>query len=280
MDNNSQIATHSKDYFKLGFDENCLSLLPKRYPFLINPFDNQKIKFSPSVSARLKSIFKILRDLLNNMDNDHELILAYLNSLLSEINAAYFLTGDIPADDKLPLYIRFKFFVENNLTDHTPVNAIAEKLAVNSNNLYNVVKQYSGFSPKEFITNRLILEAKRRLYYSESSIKELAYDLGYNDPEYFSRLFKKVTGSSIGMFVQDLSYGKLHYPKLSAIGRPMKDPQKQRIKELEKQLEDARLKVLAYEKLISITEKEEGISILKKDAVKQLMSFPKPTQEK
>ena len=44
----------------------------------------------------------------------------------------------------------------------------------------------------------------------------------------------------------------------------MKDPQKQRIKELEKQLEDARLKVLAYEKLISVTEKEEGIRILKK----------------
>lgn len=72
-------------------------------------------------------------------------------------------------------------------------------------------------------------------------------------------------------------YGKLHYPKISAIGRPMKDPQKQRIKELEKQLEDARLKVLAYEKLISITEKEEGISILKKDAAKQLTSLPKPT---
>jgi len=53
----------------------------------------------------------------------------------------------------------------------------------------------------------------------------------------------------------------------------MKDPQKQRIKDLEKQL-----KVLAYEKLISLTEK--GISILKKDAAKQLMSLPKPTQEK
>jgi transposase len=75
-------------------------------------------------------------------------------------------------------------------------------------------------------------------------------------------------------------YGKLPYPKSSARGRPMKDPQKQRIKELEKQLEDARLKVLAYEKLISIAEREEGISILKKDAAKQLTSLPKPTQEK
>ncbi len=73
-------------------------------------------------------------------------------------------------------------------------------------------------------------------------------------------------------------YGKLVYPTGNN-GRPMKDPQKQRIKDLEKQLEEARLKVLAYEKLISITEKEEGISILKKDVAKQLMSLPRPTQE-
>jgi hypothetical protein len=47
-------------------------------------------------------------------------------------------------------------------------------------------------------------------------------------------------------------YGKLHYPKKDSIGRPMKDSQKQRIKKLEKQLESANLKILAYEKLISI----------------------------
>jgi transposase len=75
-------------------------------------------------------------------------------------------------------------------------------------------------------------------------------------------------------------YGKLHYPLPGNTGRPMKDPQKQRIKDLEKQLEEARLKVLAYEKLISIAEKEEGISILKKDVTKQLTSLPRPTQEK
>jgi len=73
-------------------------------------------------------------------------------------------------------------------------------------------------------------------------------------------------------------YGKLVYPTGNN-GRPMKDPQKQRIKDLEKQLEEAKLKVLAYEKLISIAEKEEGISILKKDVAKQLMSLPEPTQE-
>ena len=61
-------------------------------------------------------------------------------------------------------------------------------------------------------------------------------------------------------------YGKLHYPRIGQqIGRPMKDPQKQRIKELEQRLKEAELKVLAYKKLIATAEKEEGISILKKD---------------
>jgi putative transposase len=59
-------------------------------------------------------------------------------------------------------------------------------------------------------------------------------------------------------------YGKLHYSEKGELGRPMKDPQKQRIKDLEKQLADAKLKILAYQKLISIAEQEEGISILKR----------------
>ena len=63
-------------------------------------------------------------------------------------------------------------------------------------------------------------------------------------------------------------YGKLAYPKNISTGRPMKDPQKQRIKELEKALELANLKVRAYEKLIEITERNEGIEILKKDGAK------------
>ncbi|SEW29124.1 AraC-type DNA-binding protein [Chitinophaga sp. YR573] len=194
------------DYYKLGFDDDCLSLLPKQYPFLINPFNRQKIQFTSSAATRLKSIFETLLGLLSEMDTDPELILAHLNSLLTEINAAYFSTDKNPADEKLSQYIRFKLFVENNLADHPTIIDIAEKLALNTNSLYNIVKHYSGLSPKEFITNRLILEAKRRLCYSESSsIKELAYELGFNDPEYFSRLFKKVTGKTITMFIQDLS---------------------------------------------------------------------------
>ncbi|HEX3010201.1 MAG TPA: AraC family transcriptional regulator [Bacteroidales bacterium] len=140
------------------------------------------------------------------MDTDPDLIVAHLNSLLTEINTAYFTNGASPADDKLGKYIEFKIFVENNFTEQPAIKDIAEKLAIHPNSLYTLVKHYSGRSPKEFIIHRLILEAKRRFYYGESSsIKELAFELGFNDPEYFSRLFKKVTGKTVGMFFQDSS---------------------------------------------------------------------------
>jgi len=76
-------------------------------------------------------------------------------------------------------------------------------------------------------------------------------------------------------------YGKLSYPQNSGmIGRPMKDPQKRRIKELEKELENERLKVIAYEKLIEIAEREDGISISKKDVARQLQHLRRSIREK
>ncbi len=65
-------------------------------------------------------------------------------------------------------------------------------------------------------------------------------------------------------------YGKLNYsPKGGSIVRPMRDPQKKRIQELERQLEDARLTIIAYKKLIEIAEREDGISIIKKSEAEQ-----------
>ena len=51
-------------------------------------------------------------------------------------------------------------------------------------------------TPSDFIKNRIILEAKRQLLYSEYSVKEVAFDLGFNDPAYFTRFFTKATQKS------------------------------------------------------------------------------------
>jgi transposase-like protein len=59
-------------------------------------------------------------------------------------------------------------------------------------------------------------------------------------------------------------YGRFAYHEPTTNGRPMKDPQKQRIKELEKKLKAAELKLQVYDKLIEVTNRELGTDILKK----------------
>ncbi|WP_192085677.1 helix-turn-helix domain-containing protein [Algoriphagus sp. Y33] len=199
-------SDHGADYYKLGFDDECLSRLPRKFPFLLNPLNRQKISFPPDAAPRLCTTFKTLNDLLRTADTNPELILAYLNSLLTEINAAYFVIDKKPTPEGLDKFLGFKLFVEDNLTEQPAITEIAEKLAVSTDCLYRIVKKHSGVSPKEFITDRLIIEARRRIYHNQkTSVKELAFELGFNDPGYFSRLFKKVTGKTIAGFYQDLS---------------------------------------------------------------------------
>ena len=64
-------------------------------------------------------------------------------------------------------------------------------------------------------------------------------------------------------------FGKLTYKDQNVIGRPMKDPTQQKIKELEEQLRQKELELDAYRKFINIAEKERHIKIVKKSGTKQ-----------
>jgi AraC family transcriptional regulator, transcriptional activator of pobA len=199
-------------YFKLLFDENTLALLPQQFPFLVNPLNSQAITFDNGTRERVKKVFQILNQILyiDKDPTDTEIILAYLNTLLAELNSAYFKNKEPinSLNTNLSKFIEFKLVVETHLSEQPSVHAIAEKLALSTNSLYRIVKEYSGVSPKDFFINRLMIEAQRKLHYSTLSVKELAYELGFNDPAYFSRLFKKCTGKSISEFLespQDLS---------------------------------------------------------------------------
>jgi AraC-like DNA-binding protein len=76
----------------------------------------------------------------------------------------------------------------------------ARKLNLSLSYLNETVKANTGFPVSHWIQQETMLEARRLLYYSKISIKEIAYQLGYDDPTYFSRLFKKVVGLSPGEY--------------------------------------------------------------------------------
>ena len=213
----NQIFAHpspNKDtqQYKIGFDENTLAMLPHAYPFLVNPLGANTITFEPEAKERVKAVLSMLYRLLHSPGKPSkvDIILAYLNALLTEFNSAYFEHRYQPAplNPKLSKYVAFTLAVETHLTEQPAMHTLADELAMTPNSLYGLVKEFSGLSPKEWMTNRLIQEAQRKLHYSSPSVKELAYELGFNDPAYFSRLFKKQTGRSVRAFLvdrQDLS---------------------------------------------------------------------------
>jgi AraC family transcriptional activator of pobA len=66
--------------------------------------------------------------------------------------------------------------------------------------LNRLCKQLLDKTAKAVPHERLLLEAKRRLIYTRSNLDEIAYDLGFQDPAYFSRFFKRATGLTAGRF--------------------------------------------------------------------------------
>jgi len=79
----------------------------------------------------------------------------------------------------------------------------AGMLSITTPYLNEVVKETSGQPVSHWIQNEVMMEAKRLLYYTDLSIKEIAFGLGYDDHAYFSRLFRKVTGKPAAQFREE-----------------------------------------------------------------------------
>lgn len=85
----------------------------------------------------------------------------------------------------------FNELIETNFRRHRDVQFYAEALHTHPGNLNLIVKKVTGLTAKQTITNRLIIEAKYLLVSTTLTIKEIAYELGFEDPNYFNSFFKK-----------------------------------------------------------------------------------------
>lgn len=88
-------------------------------------------------------------------------------------------------------YFRSGEPVENGLPS---VKYFADKLFLSANYFGDLIKKESGKSAQEYIQQMLIATAKERLYDTTQSISEIAYSLGFQYPQHFSRMFKKCVG--------------------------------------------------------------------------------------
>jgi len=74
------------------------------------------------------------------------------------------------------------------------VKYCADKLNLSANYLGDLIKKETGKSPQKHIQFKMIETAKKMLLQSKKNVSQIAYELGFEYPQYFSRMFKKNTG--------------------------------------------------------------------------------------
>lgn len=94
----------------------------------------------------------------------------------------------------------FMVLLEMNYQQVRNTDFYAGKLGISSKRLNQILKEKLDKTGMQLIHDRIVLEAKRQIIHSESTIKEIAYDLGFKDRPYFSRFFKQHTGQSPEQF--------------------------------------------------------------------------------
>lgn len=112
-------------------------------------------------------------------------------------------------DTKVPFMLRnLKTVIESNYKKKHSASDYAELLNISPNALAKLVKMHFNKTLTDLITERIIIEAKRELYLTDKSIKEIAWLLGYTDEFYFSRFFKVNTDISPQMYRDTVGFAK------------------------------------------------------------------------
>lgn len=103
------------------------------------------------------------------------------------------------------LFARFEALVERDFRLRRPLAQYAEELAVSATHLNRIAHQATGQPASALVGARVLREARRLLIYTDMTAAQIAYELGFNDPAHFSRVFAKGTGMPPRKFRQQLA---------------------------------------------------------------------------
>ncbi len=97
-------------------------------------------------------------------------------------------------------FTRFRALLEERFRSERGVAHYADELCLSRKTLNNIVKQETGRTVSHTIDDRVLLEAQRQLMHTGANVNEIGYDLGFEDPSYFVKFFKKLAGRTPSEF--------------------------------------------------------------------------------
>ncbi|WP_406843271.1 helix-turn-helix domain-containing protein [Flavobacterium soyae] len=161
----------------------------------------------------VESIYSQIQEEFDAPDSSQEeMIRTYLKQLIIKATRIWKIQqlgvlNDEPSKE-MDFFRDFSRLVEIHFRTKHTVADYADILGVAPKTLSNKFNRLELSQPNDIIKDRIILEAKRLLGYSSLSVKEIAYQLGYEDPAYFNRLFTNKVGDTPSNFKKKYLQGK------------------------------------------------------------------------
>ncbi|TDW96585.1 AraC family transcriptional regulator [Dinghuibacter silviterrae] len=183
----------------ISFTEEFLALdesgFLKNLPLIRNPQGGHELTLGEADVVFVEGLLgQILAEYGNKGPWHQNMLLAYTKVLLIYLSRLY--TEQYSAAASTPdrvLLHRFLSMIEESFAALHEVADYADRLHLSPGHLSDVVKEQSGKPAIVHIHDRLIVEAKRLLFYTDRAVKEIAFELGFEDASYFNRFFKRLT---------------------------------------------------------------------------------------
>ena len=185
------IVDHDKEVSCVGF-------------IFYGPPQKMFIRLNDADQKKADMILQMLQDEFDMNDQIQgemmQVLLKRLIIIVTRLAKDQFINEKELPGEKLDIVRNYNLLVESHYRTQRQVKFYADQLHKSPKTLSNLFALYNHKSPLLIIQERIIMEAKRLLFYTDRTAKEIAYDLGFEDAGHFGKFFKRNTGLSISEF--------------------------------------------------------------------------------
>lgn len=163
--------------------------------FLFGSTDHLFIPLTEPAQQKLQLLLDMFIEEFKTTDHiQNEVLLVLLKRLIIYVTKLA-RSGYAPVkkmqEEKFHTIRKFNLLVEGNFKSQHAVSFYAQQLCKSPKTLSNLFAAYNHKTPSQVIQERILIEAKRMLSYTDRPVKEITFELGFEDVSYFSNFFKR-----------------------------------------------------------------------------------------
>lgn len=172
------------------FPDELLSRMPFSHP-------KPTLQLNEKQMNTVNVMLNIISEEINEYSEKQNLFVrVQMQALLHYLSGIYTSNSTDVQSALSPIILAFRQALQQHFKDHLNVNDYAERLHISPKHLIDLCKKHTGKTPLQLIREYTVAEAKRLLYNTGLSVKEVAYELNFDDPANFSKYFKSICGYS------------------------------------------------------------------------------------